>query len=382
MAVISGARGTGNVNQSQRKIDMSEKVLLLEPMAAPLTVLTARLSKNATHNPEYSHQEDALQNRFDAINNGAGYTSGNTSLVVDNGDRFAQDFIVRVTRTGENIRVVSVATNTLTVIRGVGSTAAALLDNDELLVIGAAAPEGDTSRPARSSNPAKVTNYTQIFRTPFESTETLRHSDSFTTPNDWEYNANKAGIEHAKSIEYSLWMGHPSEDLTGAQPRRTTGGVWHFLTSNITDAGGALTQAEWNTGLRPIFRYSSERRIAFCSMLAVDVLNGYPMGKLEFRQDDTTFGLAIFKFVTPHGVVRLVTHKLFEGAVYGGAIAVLDMDQLKYRFLSNDQGSRDTAILTDRQAPDADTKKSEYLSEIGLQFGQPLSHGAFTGITS
>jgi hypothetical protein len=75
---------------------------------------------------------------------------------------------------------VNSGTNTLTVVRGVGGGAAAINDNDELLLIGSAQPEGDTSKPARSGNPTKVTNYTQIHRTPYESTETLIHSDTFT----------------------------------------------------------------------------------------------------------------------------------------------------------------------------------------------------------
>jgi hypothetical protein len=202
MADISGPRGTGNVSQSIRKIDMREEVLELEPSSAPLTVLANRLNKRPTVNPEYSWQEDHLEPRFDAINNGAGYTSGATSLVVDNGAYFAQHDLFKITRTGELIKVVSVSTNTLTVVRGIGGGAAAIVDNDELLIMGSAQPEGDTSKPARSGNPTKVTNYTQIHRTPFESTETLIHSDTFTNPKDFDRQANKAGIEHNKSWEY------------------------------------------------------------------------------------------------------------------------------------------------------------------------------------
>lgn len=383
MATVVGARGTGNISQSQRKVDMKQNVLLLEPSASPLTVLLKMLNKAPAHNPEYSWQEDDLEPRFDAVNNGAGYASGDTSIVVDNGAYFGQDFLVRVTRTGEVIRVSSVSTNTLTVVRGVGSTAAALVDNDELLVIGSAAPEGDTSRPARSSNPTKITNYTQIFRDPIEETETARHSDSFTSPNDWEYQVGKKAIEHKKSIEYALWFGRPSEDLTGSQPRRTTGGVFHYASQNITDAGGALTETEFFGALRPVFRYSSERRVAFGSMLAVDVLNTFPRGKVQVNDSGNgTYGLSVFKYISPHGTVRLVTHRLFEGNVYGGVIAILDMDNVRYRYLANSEGSRDSHVRRDIQQPDADTQKDEWLTEAGLEFGQPKSAGIITGITS
>jgi hypothetical protein len=50
------------------------------------------------------------------------------------------------------------------------------LDNDELYIIGVAQPEGDTSRPSRSSNPTKQTNYMQIQREPFDITGTAMSS--------------------------------------------------------------------------------------------------------------------------------------------------------------------------------------------------------------
>jgi hypothetical protein len=76
------------------------------------------LGKRAAVNPEYSWQQDDLEPRFDAINNGAGYSNSATSLVVDNGAYFAQHYLVKVTRTGEVIRVTAVSSNTLTVVRG------------------------------------------------------------------------------------------------------------------------------------------------------------------------------------------------------------------------------------------------------------------------
>lgn len=382
MAGITGARGTGNVLAANRKLDMASRVALLEPESNPLTLLLNRLSKAKTVNPEYKHLEDESEPRFDLVNNATGYAAGATSIVVDNGAYFAQHYIVQVTRTGENMRVTGVSGNTLTVVRGVGSTAAAINDNDELLIIAVAQPEGDTSRPARTSNPSAVTNYTQIFRQPVEATETLRHSDSNTQPNDWAYQSKKNAIEHAKDIEYALWFGRPSENTSGSQPLRTTGGVWHWLTQNLTDAGGAFTEAEFRAALRPIYRYSSQKRIGFASPLVVDIINGFANGKLQMNQSDNTYGLAIFNYVTPHGSLRLVSHPLFEGTKYGSAMAVLDMDKVRYRYLANENGSRDTKLLRDRQAPDADTKKDEWLSEVGLEMGSAKAHGAVTNATS
>lgn len=381
MATVSGQRTTGNISQSTRKVDMSSKILLLDPDAAPLTVLSRQLSKKATVNPEYSWQEDDLEPRFDAINLLAGYNSAAVSLVVDNGARFAADFMVLVTRTGEVFRVDGVSTNTLTVTRGVGSTAAAIVDDDELFVIGQSSAEGSLSKVARSSNPTKVTNYTQIFKTSVEASGTHLHSDQFTTPHDWEYQQKKAGIEHNKDLELTAWFGKPSE--AGTPPKRTSGGVFHFATSNILGAGGTLTEPELYQGLRPAFRYGSKTKVGFGSMLVIDVLNGFPRAKLQVQQasNPDTYGIRVFTYISPHGTLRVVSHPLFEGAVYSGFLAILDMDQIKYRYLANSRGSRDTSLERNRQENDRDGLKDEYITEAGLEFGQAKTHAVITGIT-
>ncbi len=383
MATVTGARGTGNVAQGLRKIDMADKILLLEPDAAPLTVLSKRLSKKGTHNPEFKWSEDALEARFDAVNNGAGYSSSATSVIVDNGAYFAAHDLVYVTRTGEVVRVTAVVGNTLTIVRGVGSTAAALVDNDELLITSSAQPEGDTSKPARSSNATIVTNYTQIVRKSFHSTRTQIQSDQYTNPNDWDYQANKTGIEHKKDIEYALWFGKPSEDTTGSQPRRTTGGVFHYITTNVTDAGGQLTEGEFFNALRPIFRYSQGDKFGFASGLVVDVLNQFPRTKVQvIEQAKKEYGLSVMRYISPHGNLNVVRHWLLEGAKFGGYMAVLDMKEIVYRYLANSKGSSDTHIRKEIQAPDEDARKDEYLTECGEQFGLEKKHGLITGVTS
>jgi hypothetical protein len=81
------------------------------------------------------------------------------------------------------------------------------------------------------------------------------------------------------------------------------------------------------------------------------------------------------KFESPHGTLNVVTHNLLEGATYGGYGVVLDLSLIKKRPLANDQGSRDTHIRQNIQAPDADTRKDEYLTESeGLEFGQEKRH--------
>lgn len=376
--LVTGQRATNTIEQQQRKIDMAQKILLLEPSAAPLTVISKKIDSRKTGNPKFAWMEDELDPRFDAINNSGGYNSAATSIVVDNGAYFQVGNIVYVPRTGESIRVTAVSTNTLTVVRAIGSTAQAVLDDEPLLITSTAQPEGDASLVARSRNPTPAYNYTQIFRTSFDATGTEMHSE-FEADDDWDYQAKKHGIEHKKSIEYALMVGHPSEDVSG-NARRTTGGFNHFVSSNVTDAAGTLTELEFFTALRPMFRYGPDEKWGMIAPLVIDVLNTFPRGKLEMRQGDSTFGLKIFQYISPHGTLNLVKHNLLEGATLGGQMWVMDSDVVKWRYLQNKRGSRDSYIRTEIQNNDVDGRKDEWLTEGGMEFGLEKHHGKLIGV--
>jgi hypothetical protein len=380
--LVTGQQGTATVDSARRRIDMADKVLLLEPDAAPLTVLTKNLSKRPAINPKFSWQEDEADPRIDAINNGAGYASGITALVVDNAAYFAAQDVIYCPRTGETMRVTAVntGTQTLTVVRGVGSTAAALVDNDEIFRLSSAQPEGDASKPARSRNTSAILNYTQIFRTEWDATNTLLTSE-FEGGDEWEQQALKHGIEHKKSLEYQFMLGHPSEDTSSGQARRTTGGFAHFVASNVSDVGGTMTEAESTAALRTMFRYGSREKWGIASSLAIDVINSYARGRLQTQIGQSTYGLRVTQYITPAGTLNLVWHPLLEGATLGGQIWVVDLATLAYRYLKNQRGSRDTMVRTNIQAPDVDGRKDEYLTEAGLEFGQEKRHGKIVNIT-
>lgn len=381
---VSGARGTGNVTQGLRKVDFADHILLLQPDESPLTVLSKRLNKKPTHNPEFKWAEDDIDVRFSAT---AGTeTNSDTSIAVTSGHGgyFKANDLVRVPRTGEVFKVTSVSTDTLTVVRGIGAggTGVAMNSGEELLILGSAKAEGATSDAARSNNPSIVTNYTQIFRRPVEATETWIHSDQYVSENDWDHQIRKSGIDHAKDIEETFINGKASEDTSGSQPFRTTAGVLSYISTNVTAAGGALSETSFFAALRPGFRYGSKTKTGLASGLVVDVLNTYPRSKVQVTSaSEDTYGLQVVKYQSPHGVLNLVTHWLLEGSTLGGYLIGLDMSAIKYRYLANSKGSRDTFLKEDIQTPDADTRKAEFLTECGLEMGLEKQHFLITGVT-
>jgi hypothetical protein len=397
MAVLTGQRTTLNVASVQRAVDVHKPILLLEPDSAPLTVFLNNIynggRRRATINPEFSWVNDKSLARFDAINNGAGYASGATSLVVDNGDIFAVGDLVKVPRTGELLYVTAVATNTLTVTRGAGTTAAAALnDNDVLLVVGVADEEGALSKSARIVNPTKVTNYTEIKKRSIESSNTWLSSSNQTSPDDWTHQAKKASIEHNKDKEYSFLFGEPKE-TTGpnGKPLRYTGGLDYFLTQNRQSAPNPVTEADFSAFLRKVFRYGSKRKVMFASSLLISVLNQFAAGKLNTFVGAQSYGVEVSEWISPFGRLTLVNHPLLESATpsgttggYGERGYVVDFngDDVAYRYLDGDGpgGSRDSRVYPNRQEPDRDGRKDELIGECGLMAGEPEKHGVYYNV--
>lgn len=391
MPAITSQRTTGNVLSSQRTIDLANPILLLEPDAAPITVILKQVQnmgrRIAAKDPKFSWHVDQLETRFDAVNNGVGYADNATSIVVDNGTLFAAEDLVRVPRTGEVMSVTSISTNTLTVVRAFGSsTAAALVDNDPLYIIGTAAEEGDTAQPPRSENPTKYDNYTQIFKHTVAASATWLSSSNESSPHDWPHQVRKQMIEHLKDIEGSFLFGSPGT-TTGADggPRRVNGGFLHYYTANNQAAGGTLDEAEWETFIRTITRYGSKKKVVFVSRLVASVLNNYAVGKMQTVTNQSTYGVNVTEFLSPHGSVKIVVHDMLEGATWGGYALAVDFAQgnVAYRYLDGDGPgpARDTKVYPDRAENDRDGDKEEIISEVGLQPGEPRTGGLLTGVT-
>lgn len=392
MAIVSGQRQVKSLETFQRSIDLSKEIVLLEPESAPLTVLTKRWENGglvrSCSDYEYSWTEDEREVRFDAVNNATGYTAAATEITVDTPEVFYAAALVRVPRTGEMLYVTKVVGVVVTFTRGfAGSTAAALVDNDPLFVIGAVAEEGDRSFTARSSNPTKIPNFTQIFRTSIEMSGSALSSSNMTTPHDWRHQHRKKMIEHRLDIEHAGLFGKKGE-TTGPNGKRltTSGGALSFLTANNQDAGGTLTEAEWETWVRTICRYG-DQKVVLCSPLLLSVIGNFAVGRLQTIQadNDKTYGLRITKYISQHGEINLVKHNLLEGAVWGGYGIAFDLKGgVGYRYLGGEnapKGSRDTKVLPNRQESDRDGEKDEILSECGFEFRQIKKGGVLTGIT-
>jgi len=393
---ISGSRATDAILSQGLVPDRAVDVAQLEPNSAPLIQITTKTKgrKRRAINTTFEWFEDEPFPYWDAINYGSGYNSSATSVVVDNGGYFGSSNLVLIPRTGEIVRVTSVSSNTLTITRAAGgSTAAAIVDGDDLRIIGSAYAEGATAGTMKSTQKARGYNYTQIFRDTFGATGTEEASELYWG-NDRTMERKERGIDHAINVESAFLFGQRNENTSGSTPIRTTRGVLNFITTNTEAIGGFLSETAWNSFLRDGFLHSStdgrKQKWFFGSRVVIGAINGFSHENIRVVPKDKTYGISVQSYTSFFGDVLLMAHNLLENnpasngtgtAKYGGYGILMDPKSPSYRFLAANGKNRDTSLRRDIQANDADSWQDEYLSEVGLEYKQERWSRLMTGVT-
>lgn len=386
----TGVRDTTDLTSSRLKVDMAEKVFLLEPDEHPYTRIisagveqgkSSGLPKKPTTEATFHWHEDELLPEWDRINASGGYTAGAVALTVDNGAYFrAHDVLQFPESAGVNqelVKVTSVSGNVLTVQRGYGeSSAAALSDNDRVLRIGNAAAEGATLGTLKATVAVDNSNYCQIFRTPFGVTNTLNASETYDQ-NDLDLQRKKKLMLHLREKESSLLFGELKLDTSGTEPRRMTRGLNKRIATNRTTVAADLTNTEFENFLATGMELGSLSKVLFASAKLVQVINSYSIGKLQTKVAGYLYGVKIYQYVSAFGTVLIVYHRALRNS-YEGYGFLVDVEALRWRYMRG----RDTQLLTGREANDEDSSKEEFLTEGGVEVHNEKFHAEIDTVTT
>lgn len=385
MAYFAGLRGSGSFGTDERPKEFREMILWMEPNgAAPLFALTSKSKTEALSDPEFNWWEEVQTINRMQVNNGGGYTSGDLTITVNNGEplRLIPGDILMVEPASESatfapeyLRVVSTTSTTVVVTRGaLGSTAAAIADDLWLFRVGNAQGEGTLSVATSSNNPTKFSNYTQIFKTPYELTNTAA-AITYRTGDPLKNEQKRASFEHAEKIEQALFFGRESETTVTQDGKsvilRTTRGIRRFITSNNTVFGVRPSMSQLVDAIAPVFTYragsAGNERLAFCGNRALMTLASLAENSVHVQQDGHVkyYGMEFTKFILPQGTIYVKSHPLMNvHPVYEASMFILPGNGITYRPLKG----RDTAIQKGIQPNDADYKKDQWLTECGFEF--------------
>lgn len=386
--LISGDLATDTIASGQKVVDMDDRISELEPNNAPFVHLLRKLSKKGAINPEVRWLEQVSMPRFDTFS--ASATSAATALGVTNAAYFRVGDGVRITETGEFIQITGVSASSIGANRGIGGTTAASATSAAgLYIVNNANAEGASLRTIKTVKLTQQNNYCQIIRTPFGVTGTEMATKMYGQyANDRVRLQRVQGLEHERAIEATLFWGAKKEDVTtSGAPVRFAGGMFEYISTNVTNVAGTLTRASFETFLRSGFRYGSEEKWLFVSPLVNAALDGFAWNSAassngsSWQQYTTdvpagSIGVQIKKYYSSQGTVNIVLKRHWnDNADLRGAAFLVDLPNVTLRTL------RDTKLLMDRQAPDADKVEDEYLSELSLEVQQESTHAYLKGVT-
>ena len=288
----------------------------------------------------------------------------------------------------------------------------AAITGTEILVIGNAFAEGALSQSGTAAlstlnvynEPINPSNYTQIFRTPYQITGTaLKTSAKFDVEGIYPDQAKEAAVNHMREMEFAFIFGQSNQFSSGSTIVRNTGGVLYFLrlweaansiyrggsgaaaiTADSSDdkriivnSSGILSIQAYEGYLERIFRNVKNKNneiLALCGSGFLLTMNNAYAGKAVLQASvpmTETYGMNVVGHQTPFGKIWYKTHPLFSlnpTLRFNGLF--LDVGNLKYRPLAG----RDTELLKNRQPNNADYIEHEWLTESGLETDAPESH--------
>lgn len=325
-------------------------------------------------NPKFEMQLDSIDEIKTAVNNAAGYLSTDVSIVVDDGALVDKYALLYVPRTGEIMRVSSVSTHTLTVTRGeAGTTAAALLDNDELVLLNSSYAENAVSGDISFKNTTFDYNYTQISRMPYGNSRTEQGTKKYGIDNSYDRKKKMALIKLLRENNGNMWLG--GRDIDSTNKFRTTGGVLSFIDSaNVYDVNQNLTQAEFEFWMRKYaLAYNNTKKTLFAGSRLIERINSWASDKVVYNTNTavTKFGLSVKTYSTAWGDLDIVYEPYFdEVSSLNGYGVALDLNNIKFVYFVNGV----LKAYDDIQENDRDGRKGEWVFEWGVQVNVPKAH--------
>lgn len=386
MASIAGLRGTLDWGTDERPKNFREMILWRNPNGqAPITALMARMKSESVNDPEFSWWEEELNpirvtsdaTGLSATSTALGLTGGGLDLVP--GDILLVEKTETAAYSNELMEVSSITSDTAIVVKrgAAGTTAAATGTSFNATKVGNVYEEGSNSPDTSTRNPTKYTNYCQIFKTAYQLTNTAKITYA-RTGDPLKNDKKRKMFDHSVAMEFAWMFGVPFEDTSGTEPKRFTGGLRHFVTTNNKVYTTTPTEDDFLDQTYKVFDYNAgsagNERIVLAGNGFLNSLNKLARTssstRINFDGSLKAYGMQLQRWILPQGTLYVRTHPLMNvHAFYKNSAFILDPSAMVYRYM------RDTKMQDNIQANDADTQKGQWLTEAGLEIRHEKTMG-------
>lgn len=390
--MLTGLQDDSTILSNRRVVDMNPVIAELDPDQSQFTTMLMKLSSRPAFSSKVEWLEDQYVPRTTTLAASATSSAGTISVATGTGAYFISGDVCRIVSTGEAVSVSAApATDTVGITRAIGATAAAsAASGGDIVILGNAALQGASLPTRRQTKKTNAYNYTQIVRSSYGFTNTLAASKLYGG-NEPMLERKKKAVEHKRKIESILFFGPRALSTTGTNPQGWSGGAIEYISTNSKNPAGQVTKATFDGYMDSLFAHGENgSKVFFAAPLVARIISTYgssglgsAWGTPDVQGASVKFGVKVDGFISgaygtnlPIIVKREWNDFAQTTSGYGSYGFGIDLSYTTLRPL------RDTVLLTNRQANDADTIDEEYLTEFSLEFQQEAAHLLVKGMTS
>ena len=372
----------------KRSVGLRDKIFQNAKLSPLFMMLQARGRVISETNQKFEWLETRLNKpTFKVTPTGSSETSLTVVTDEDNVTFLTEGSIIKDIKTHEQMRVTAVNGKILTVTRGYGVTSAKEItaDTDDtnatLVNISVAYPEGSTAPKGTVLLKKDNFNYCQTFRRTLKITRNkLRQGEYGDDGNSAESRRkaerNKILRLHQNDIEQSLMFGEPKKDLSGSEPLYVTGGLFHYIKTNVMSI---TSPDKFKVGtINEILGAMADKGSAgdkvmltgsgFNAKLNDNAIKTFAGGGGLLLKE---FGISLDKIDTEYGELNIMYDPVLS-SVYPNTAVIIDLDELLLHFI--EETKMDTNIQSDGYDGVVDT----FLTDCGLEVSNEECHGILT----
>lgn len=392
VGLLSSASTVTNLNA----ISFAQAITRLMPNGtAPLFGLTSLLKDETANNIEHGYFSKTMI--FPSLTSTAALVGDTTITVGAYTDIVPGDMLLNE-RTSEIMLVLTTPSNTtITVQRAVGSTAAAAINNNDLLrTIGNAFEEGSTRPSAVAIMAERYVNYTQIFRNSWAVTKTAAAIPQIAGAGYVGESKQDCASFHAMAIEKALFFGQKYMGTKNGQPFHTMEGIIPRIktaaSGNVTTLGATTNWTQLEAALDPTLQTVTDPkggniRTCFVGGTTRRVIHNIARlnSTYQITTAETSWGLQLDTIRTPRGTFEMIEHPLFNA--YGASsewakmMVICDLNAFSLAYLrkTSDAAYNASGALVDNGI---DAEGGTLTTELTCTIKNPAAFGLITGFTA
>lgn len=265
----------------------------------------------------HSWMEDSLNvNTATSTDDAAGYldaTEVSMTVAAGQGSRFQVGTLFKDAAAGktEVIQVTDISTDTLTIVRGYGSTSGETHGTSpttgfSIKIISHPKQEGQDPPADESKTRTKVSNYTQIFQKGINVSHTMRSVLQAGVADEFTFQIARRLMEIMRELDNSVINGISSGSQGSDTAYRSMGGLIEFASQvggNVTTTSEALTPAIVNDMCKQIWDDGGAPNFILVSGKQKRAISAFDQAYRRSAYDATVAGYVVDKFMSDLGFV-------------------------------------------------------------------------------